>query len=264
MFTKYLQLFSISWQNGFVYRASLFFWRLRSVMTTLLALTLWNTAFISGQVNLDYTQDTMILYIFLTAILQNIVLATALQGLTGTIYSGQLSIILLKPLNIFSFLMVQDLADKLKNVAFILIETAIFFLLFQPAVVWPTGNVLILFAIWIIGGLFINFLINLIFGAFGFWSPDSWGPRFLFYTLITFTSGTLYPLDILPLVIQKIIYLTPLPFLSFAQTQLFLNRLTSSEITTYSLGLIFWLFSLGLIARWLWGRGLRDYSAAGQ
>ncbi len=259
----YWQIFSINWSNGLVYRTSLFLWRLRQVISTLMALTIWTTAYTSASVQLSYDQSQMITYIFLTGILQSIVLATALQGLTTFIYSGQLSFLLTKPINVYSYLATQDLADKLKNIFFIVIESILLYLIFKPSVALPDLSILLIFGLVVMAGVIINFFISLIFGAFGFWSPESWGPRFLFYTLIMFTSGTLFPLDILPKIIQNIMYLTPLPYLSFVQTQIFLGRISRADWPLILSGLIFWMLSLGLIAIYLWRKGLRNYSAMG-
>ncbi len=259
----YWQIFSINWSNGLVYRTSLLLWRLRQVISTLMALTIWTTAYTSATPQLSYNQSQMITYIFLTGILQSIVLATALQGLTTFIYSGQLSFLLTKPINIYSYLATQDLADKLKNVLFIVLESILLYLIFRPSVIWPDLSGLMIFGLVVMAGVVMNFFISLIFGAFGFWSPESWGPRFLFYTLIMFTSGTLFPLDILPQTIQTIMYLTPLPYLSFVQTQIFLGRVDGSELTPILLGLVFWILVLGLGAVYLWRKGLRNYSAMG-
>lgn len=264
MFRKYAAVFSISWQLGFAYRASLVLWRARQMISTFLALTLWSVTYASGGSAFSYTRDTMITYIFLTGILQSVVLATALQGLTTTIYSGGLSIALVKPLNVFGFFWVQDLADKAKNMMFILFETAFFYVLFQPVITLPPLGAGVLFLIWVAAAVFLNFLISLLFGAFGFWSPESWGPRFLFYTLITFTSGGLFPLDILPKAIQVAVYLTPLPYLTFVETQLFMQRLTQLQVILITLGYVFWIGVLGGLVKYIWTKGLRDYTAAGQ
>ncbi len=263
MVNPYRALFSISWQNGLVYRTSLFLWRLRQVISMLMALTIWTTAYSAGSPTLTYSQPQMLTYIFLTGLLQSVVLATALQGLTNFIYSGQLNFLLTKPINIYVYLATQDAADKLKNLFFIILENTILFFIFKPIIIVPHFSLFLIFILFLLGAVVINFFISLIFGAFGFWSPDNWGPRFIFYTLITFSSGTLFPLDILPQYLQKAIYFTPLPYLTFIQTQLFMNRLSPTQIFNAGFWLTFWVVILGTCAITLWQKGMKNYNSAG-
>jgi ABC-2 type transport system permease protein len=261
---KYLNLFFVTWQNGLVYRLSVFLWRLRQFLTTLMSLTVWSVIFTNqGQV-LHYTGSEMTTYIFLVGILQSLVLASILNGLAHTIYAGNLSYELIKPVNIFAYLGVQDLADKAKNFLFILIETAILFFMFKPEIVIPSLGVVALFGLWAVGGIIINFWITLLFGSLGFWSAETWGPRFLFFMFLDFTAGRLFPLDILPKFIQNIVYLTPFPYFSFIQTQLFLGKLSSPEILHHSLIMVGWILGLGMIVKLIWSRGIKDYAAAGR
>lgn len=261
---KYATLLKLSWQNGLVYRTSVIMWRLRQFLGTLMSLTVWTVIFTSNSSAFNYTQDSMITYIFLVSFLQSMIIASALNGLAYQVYSGEISNHLLKPFNLFSYFAVQEIADKAKNIGFLLIEIFILFLIFKPIIVLPQLGVLSLFILWSFLGMILNFIISLLFGAFGFWSPDTWGPRFLFFMILNFTAGKMFPLDILPEVIQKILYLTPFPYLSFVQIQLFLGRLNSQEIFNHSLILVIWLILLGGFASLLWKKGLKSYESVGR
>ena len=261
---KYWRLLKISWENGFVYRTSLVMWRLRQFLGTLMALTVWTVVFTGQSSTFGYSQETMITYVFTVSFLQSMVLSSALNGLAQQIHDGRISYELLKPVNIYLYLGAQELADKLKNVAFIVIETVVLFLIFRPVLALPDPATLVVFLVWVITGTVLYFLISLLFGSLGFWSPETWGPRFLFFMFLDFTAGKLFPLDILPQVIQRVLYLTPFPYLSFIQTQLFLGRLTGAEAVTNSLGLVVWLGLAAVLVKVVWHRGIKSYSAVGQ
>ncbi len=260
---KYLRTMQLSWQEGLVYRTNLIMWRVRQILGSLMSLSLWTVLFAENSDLFGYSQSEMITYVFIIAVLQSLILGTALHGLAGYIYRGQLTRELLKPIRLFSFFASQEIADKLKNVSFVAVESVILYLVFQPYLIFPNYSLLLILGFWVIAGIIINFLITLLFGAIGFWSPDAWGPKFLFFMIVDFTAGKLFPLDILPKVFQKLIYLTPFPYLSYAQTQLFLGKMTSSEILTGSLGLIFWIFILYFLTTAIWRRGTKNYEAIG-
>ena len=264
---KYWALLTISWENGLVYRMSVFMWRLRRFLAAVMALTIWSTIYTSAApeaTTFGYAQSDMISYIFLISILQSLVLATALNGLAQDVYSGAISNQLLKPLSLTVYLIMQDLADKLKNASALLFEIIALFLIFKPVVHLPDLATLGIFIVWTLAAIVLNFCISLLFGSLGFWSPETWAPRFLFYTLLQFTAGQLFPLDVLPTIFQKVMYATPFPYLSFVQTQLFLQKLTLSEIQLHSMVLLGWVAVLAFLAQGIWKRGLRDYDAAGR
>lgn len=261
---KYLSLLKLSWQNGLVYRASVLLWRFRVFLSSLMSLTVWSVIFSGQNSAFGYAQGEMITYIFLVSIIQNLIFATSLGGLSQTIYSGELSNLLVKPVNLFLYFATDDMADKLKNFFFGIFELIILFFIFSPQLILPSTINIFIFIFWVIMGIILKFFISLLMGAIGFWSPDSWGPRFLFFMIVDFTAGKLYPLDILPKIIQKIIYLTPLPYLSFMQTQLFLEKLSNNQIITSSFVFMFWIAALFILVKKVWKKGLRDYAAAGR
>lgn len=261
---KYLALLSISWQNGFAYRASVFLWRFRQLLSSFFSLSIWTILYQNSEASFGYSQSQMISYIFITGIIQNVVITTSLNGLTSTIYSGQLSLLLIKPIGLFKAFAMEETADKAKNLFFALLESCLLFFVFKPQLFSVISIHFLISIFWIFGGITITFFISLLFGAIGFWSPESWGPRFLFFTFINFLGGKFFPLDILPNLIHQLVWLTPFPFLSYAQSQLLLNRLSSTEIISGCLGLSLWILLLGLATKYFWRVGLKDYAAQGQ
>jgi ABC-2 type transport system permease protein len=262
---KYWQLLKLSWQNGLVYRTSLFLWRLRQFLSSLMSLTVWSVIFAGTSSAFGYSQPEMITYIFLAAFLQSMIRATALHSLGSRIYSGEITNQLLKPVSIFGYLAMEDLADKVRNVFFICIETFLLFLIFKPELPpLPDAATLGFFIVLTLFGVVLHFIITIFFGTLGFWSPDTWGPKFIFFMLIDFTAGKLFPLNILPKVLQDIIAFTPFPYFSFIQTQAFLGKLNPTQLWQHLLIVSIWTVALGYITYTVWQKGIKDYSAAGQ
>jgi len=260
---KYLVLLQLSWQNQFVYRTSLFMWRLRQFLSSIMSLTIWTVLFASQTNIFNYDQQQMISYVFLISFLQSVVLTTALNGLANDIYSGRISTLLIKPMNIFAYLAAQDAADKLKNVFFVIFEVLLLAWIFKPVITLPSPTMLFFFLLSVMLGVVLYFLIIMLFGTIGFWSPETWGPRFLFFMVLEFAAGKLFPLDILPRAIQNILYLTPFPYFSYAQTQIFLEKYSTAQAIN-TLGVIsFWVVFLGIGLNFIWRKGIKNYSAAG-
>lgn len=259
-----LVIFNISWQDRFAYKFGFALWRLRQLLTTILAITIWSVLFAGDNQLFNYEREQMITYIFLAAIMHSLILTSALHNLSGDVYSGKISTLLIKPISLFKYLGIYEISDKLLNFSFLIFEVLIIFWWLQPTITLPTLSNGLVFLVWLPAGLFLNFLITLLFGALGFWSNDVWGPKFIFFTITEFTAGRLFPLDILPQTLQSLIYLTPFPYLSYAQTQVFLGRLDSGELIANSLALLCWILALAFLTRKVWSVGLKNYSAAGQ
>ncbi|MEX0895452.1 MAG: ABC-2 family transporter protein [Patescibacteria group bacterium] len=261
--SKYIQLFSLYWQNGLVYRTNLILWRFRQFLSALMALTVWSVVFTGQEQVFGYDTGGMIAYVFIASFLQSLVLATALHGLAQRVYSGEVSMLLTKPINFFGTLAIEDLADKSRNILFIFVEMGLLYLLFMPTIPLPGLQTWLIFGLLASMGAVLHFIISLLFGTLGFFSPETWGPKFLFFVIVDFTAGKLFPLDILPEVVQKILFLTPFPYFSFVQTQVFLEKYTQPELLNHILVLAGWLIGLSVLNSWLWKKGMREYTAAG-
>lgn len=264
MLRKYRALFSISWQNGLVYKTSFFLWQLRQLLATILPLVLWTAVYSTNQVAFGYQQGEMIGYILISGLLQSMIMATALHEIPGIVYSGDLSMILVRPIGIFRYALVLDLADKLKNILVVVAVSLGLWLLMKPIIPQFELANLPLLTLWVLGGVVLHFYIELLFGSLGFWSPDVWGPKFIFFMLVELAAGRSFPLDILPQGIQNILFMTPFPMLGFVQAQLALGRLPPERQLTTTLALLGWCVVLGLATWWIWRRGLRSYAAAGR
>ncbi len=259
---KYVTLFVLSWQNSFVYRVSFFLWRFRQMLSTLMALTVWSVIFNSSQTVFGYTSGQMLGYILLISLLQSFILASALHGLAGEIYSGSIAQHMLKPQKLFMGFAAIEAADKTKNVLFSALEGILLLMVFKPPLSIPSLSSLLLCFIWCLMGVAIHFYITILFGTLGFWSPQTWGPKFLFFMFLDFTAGKLYPLDILPASLQQFLFLTPFPYLSYVQIQVFLGK-SPDSLWQWWLGISFWLVASWWLASYFWKKGTHSFEAAG-
>jgi len=99
-----------------------------------------------------------------------------------------------------------------------------------------------------------------------FWMPENgWAAQFLFIAIITdFLSGGVFPLDILPLAFQKVLYSTPFPYLLFFPLQVYLGKIAGLEIIRGLATAFTWVFILFMTVKFIWAKGLRRYSAEGR
>ena len=252
------------WQGLLAYPLSFFSWRLRQILSTFTSLTFWSVLYLGTADAFGYNRSQMISYIFLTAFLQSIIQSTLLSGLAEDIYTGVISNTLVKPVKMFAMWVSQEIADKSMNLFFVICESLLLLYIFKPQIILPDMTQLFLFVLATILGATLLFYIMLLFGTIGFWSAETWGIRFLLYMFMDITAGKLYPLDILPAAVRKVLFLTPFPYLAYVQTQLFLGKYSLAETGHIFLVLGGWVVGLAFLFHVVWNHGLKSYGAAGR
>lgn len=260
---KYLSIFGITLQEIFAYRLNMLMWRIRQIFVFLIPFFIWESVLGQGDSIYGYSFAAIMTYLFGTTVLRSLVMGSRTIDLGWMINSGNLTIPLMRPINIFNFFFVRDMADKLFNLSFIFIEIPIILLVFHPPV-FLQDNLLVLFLAIIstVLAVLIYFYVNVIFGSIAFWSRDIWAPRFLLMVIMEFASGAMFPLDMLPAIWQRIIYFTPFPYLLYVPLKIYLGSDPSTNIhLLYSL---LWVIILGLLAKIIWKKGIRSYEAEGR
>ena len=110
------------------------------------------------------------------------------------------------------------------------------------------------------------FLLLFTVNAIPFWAPElGWGGHFLFtFVMAEFLSGVHFPLDILPINIQNILYLTPFPYLIFFPLQIYLGKITGIVALRGILISSAWIIGLWLLMNKIWKKGFKAYQAYGR
>jgi ABC-2 type transport system permease protein len=86
---------------------------------------------------------------------------------------------------------------------------------------------------------------------------------FVLFAFEYIAGGHLFPLDILPPVLQRVLEFTPFPYLLYYPVSVYLGRVQGGEMWQ---GLAFqaaWVLATYCLARFVWNRGIKKYSAVG-
>lgn len=264
-FQKYWTVIAMSWSNGFAYPVSFWMWRVRQIMSIVIAISLWESIFRSTSQVFGYNQSQMLTYIFVSNIVGFLVLSSRTIEVPNIIHNGDLSLYLIRPVQFFVYWFSRDLADKFQNVIFATFELIALFFIFHPTLTVPTHlSTVLITALAVFGGLTMYYFINMIFGFLAFWSPDVWAPRFLFFIIMFLVSGSTFPLDIYPSAIVKVLSFSPFPYLVFFPSKIWLEQVSSGQILHGFVAMIGWIIVLGVFASWLWKKGVHGYSSDGR
>lgn len=261
---KYWEFFKISWQEFLVYRANFALWRARNVLQLLLVYFVWWNIFQSQREAFGYTISSILTYILITASIRAFVLGTRVTDLIDAINNGSVVNFLIKPFGLIRSLLARDMADKLFNFTFFIVEISLLIFFLKPPIFIQT-NILVLmqFLLAIIGALIIYFCINLIISLTAFWTENSWGPLFLMSIFLESLGGGLFPIDILPKQLFNILMLTPFPYLIYFPAKLYLGSMGTAEMTFGFLITAVWIMVLVGLTKVILNAGFKRYSTEG-
>lgn len=262
--SKVLQIFKTQVAIYFAYRLSFVLWRVRNILNFIIVYFLWNAIYSHRAIVFHYTQDQMMTYILLVGLMNAVVLATRTTDISNEIVSGDIINYLLKPLSFLQLVTVREFTDKLVNACFAVVEVSLFILLLKPILfIQQDIYAYLAFIPAILIGASITFFISFSLSLVAFWTSETWAPRFIYFILITMLAGTTFPLDILPKSIYNLLLLTPFPYLIYFPIKIYLHGLNAQTIPLFVTGIV-WSISLYFFTKYLWNRGLKEFSFYGK
>ena len=183
---------------------------------------------------------------------------------TQQIRGGTLNSYLMRPL---SYCLVQwdlKMAAVLVAAAIALIPAALvaaaaWSILVVPAEAWQWPA----FAVAVLVGIQIAFILSLCIGLSAFWFLETSGFLMAAFPMQMVLSGSLFPLELLPKPVYAVVGNLPWTYMTYFPLQIWLGRLDAAAVTRGLLLQAGWLAALMGFAAWLWSRGIKRYEAVG-
>lgn len=262
---KYYLVARNTWDQTVAYRLNFVMWRFRVFLSLISTYFLWFTLLPTGRSIATYDRPTILTYILGGSIMYSIVISTRVADVANDIIQGDLSNYLTRPVNYILYYFFKDIGDKGMNIFFSIIEITIFFLIVHPPFfiqknIW----IIIAFIFAIVFAIVINFCLNMLLSFIGFFSSEAWGPRFIFFILLSFFAGTLFPLDILPHWLFIILNSLPFSYLIYTPMKIYLGQISLQNTIVALLVSGVWAVILLLVVQLSWKKGLKLYSAEGK
>lgn len=265
---KYLSVYKISFIQEFAYKANFIMWRVRNVLQMFLVYFLWKSIYENGsQSYFGYTESQMLTYVFLVLIVRAFVLSSRAIDVSGEIARGDLANYLLKPVSFFKYYFTKDLSSKSLNFIFAFFEVIIMYLILKPPFFLQNNPVYLTgFIVAIVLAIVMYFILTMITSFVPFWIPEAaWGVNFMFTAIfIEFFSGAVFPLDILPETLYRILTYTPFPYLIYFPIQIYLGQLAYPIMLKGIVVMAVWIGILLLSMNSLWNKGLKVFQVHGK
>ncbi len=109
----------------------------------------------------------------------------------------------------------------------------------------------------------LQFFLSYTMALLAFWLLEVSTLIFILFAFENVAGGHLFPLDILPPTLASLLHWTPFPYQLYFPVSIYLGRVSGVELWRGLAIQAFWVVAAYALARWVWGRGIRHYSAVG-
>jgi len=183
--------------------------------------------------------------------------------LMNTVYTGEISSDLLKPLNYFMFWMAQDMGRALVQLCLRGFTLLIGFALIYD-LQWPTGiGHILVIVISVVLSWLLSFSWRFLINLSAFWSPNAQGIVRFFFVLSWFFSGFLMPLRFFPTWVIHLSQLTPFPHTFNTVIEIYLGVLAGADAYLALLYQLLWALALMGIGQLVLRAGTKRLSILG-
>jgi ABC-2 type transport system permease protein len=266
--TKYFQVIQLGIQNTLVYRINFLFRAAFGLIPLAGTLFIWRAIYggkAEGSVVNGYTLAQMISYYLIVTVVDAVTaVAEDDWHIAADIKDGAVSQFLLKPIDYLAYRLCLYASGRAIYTTVALIPVLLFAVYLREYVVFPPDLVAgAAFALSLLLAGILQFFIAYTVALLAFWVLDVSTFIFIQFAFEYIASGHLFPLDILPPALYKLILLTPYPYLLYFPVGVYLGRIRGAELERGLLVQLAWVVIAFLGARLLWARGLHKYTAVG-
>jgi ABC-2 type transport system permease protein len=174
-----------------------------------------------------------------------------------SVYSGEISSALLKPMSFFSFWLAQDLGRALVNVVLRGLPIMVLYaLVFDITIPSQSGQWLAILTAIILGWL-VSFSWRFLVNLAAFWTPNARGVGRFAFGLSWVLSGFIMPLRLFPEWFVRFCNFTPFPSMINTVVEVYLGVLDSQAVMRALLTQSLWVILLVMVAHLVLQAGTR-------
>jgi len=265
---KYWRVINIGIQNNLTYRFNFLARALFGFIPLLAVLSVWRTVYTGkGQGSLvgNYTLAQMISYYLMIAIVDAL---TAVNDddwqIASDIKDGNISQFLLKPIDYLWYRLCLFLSGRAAYLVVAAVPLAIFVFCLRTYFVMPANaTALGLFLFSTVLTALLQFFTSYAMAMLAFWVLEVSTFIFILFAFEYIASGHLFPLDILPHGLARVMFLTPFPYQMYFPVSIYMGKEGGQGVLRGLALQTFWVAASYVIARLAWARGIKKYSAVG-
>lgn len=265
---KYAYVLNIGIQNTLVYRVNFLFRSTFALVPLLATIYLWRAVFHSRGAEPEvggYSLAAMTSYYLLVTLVDALTAVTDDDWqIASDIKDGNISHFLLKPIDFLAYRLCLYASGRVIYCAVAALPLAVFVICLRQYFVWPNGwGTFGLFVISVMLTALLQFFMSYTMALLAFWVLEVSTFIFIVFAFEQVAGGHLFPLDILPPFWARLLEFTPFPYLLYFPVGVYLGRTTGAAVWQGLAIQAGWVFFFYWVARWVWSRGIRHYTAVG-
>jgi ABC-2 type transport system permease protein len=265
---KYWHVVNVGMQNTLVYRVNFLFRACFGLIPLMATIYLWRAIFASNPDSPEvagYTLAGMTSYYLLATIVDALTaVAEDDWQIAAEIKDGNISQFLLKPIDYLTYRLCLFGAGRIMYTAVAALPVVLFVVVQRSYFLRPPdGLTCAVFLVSILLTALLQFFMSYTMALLAFWVLEVSTFIFILFAFEYIAGGHLFPLDILPPALADVLSLTPFPYQLYFPVSVYLGRVTGDALWRGLLIQAFWVVALYALARLVWHRGIRRYSAVG-
>ena len=249
---------SVYYAHMLEYRAELLLWALSGTLPIIL-LGVWIKASQNGQFGLEPTDFAR--YFLAVFLIRQFNVVWVVWEFEKEVVQGRLSPRLLQPIDPVWHHVAMHLSERVARLPFALVLVGLFFLLYPQAIWLPSLGRVLLFVLVVALAFTVRFLMQYTFALLAFWTERASAIEQFSFLFYLFLSGMIAPLEVFPPAAREVALWTPFPYLIHFPAAILIGL--PVDIVRGILVMLGWSLLFFILNRWLWRKGLKQYSGMG-
>jgi ABC-2 type transport system permease protein len=241
------------------YRAELVLWALSGSLPIIL-MGAWTHGAANGG-NFGLTSIEFVRYFLVVFLIRQLTVVWVIWDFEKEVVQGTLSPKLLQPIDPVWHHVASHVGERFARLPFVVGLMALGFVLYPQAVWLPNPVTVGLFFAVIALTFTLRFLIQYTFALMAFWTERSSAIEQFWYLFYLFLSGLIAPLELFPDWLKSIVAWTPFPYTIYFPAAIAIGL--PVDIPRGLMVMLGWIGIFLVVNRWLWRRGLKEYSGMG-
>lgn len=267
--TTYLPFTKATFKSEyFAYKSRFFLWAVANAVSFLAQLFLWKAIYASADTEIlnGYSFAEMVLYLGVSKIVECMSFASVEGNVSKGIRDGRIANSLIKPISYRVELLFRSFGQILGSVCLFLPLYLCIFVIFickNHVEVNVRLSGLVIGCCYLVLAFMLNYYISLIFSCVIFKTVKSSGIYQLKKTLLSFLSGSLFPIAFYPKFLQRTMQYLPFTYLRYYPNIVLQGKMTGADsIQLLGIGVL-WLVVLAFLSTKLWDRMLKNIMVFG-
>lgn len=240
------------------YRAELVLWALSGSLPFIL-MGIWQKAAASGNFGLTAIEFTR--YFLASYVIRQLTVVWVIWEFEKEINEGKLAFRLIQPLDPAWHHVWTHISERFARIPFVSLLITFFFILY-PDSFWIPNFISVLLFLLAAGCAFaLQFLIQYTLAMFAFWTEKASALQDMWFILHLFLSGAIAPISVFPEGIKQVLTYLPFPYIINFPASILVG-LPVNLAQGFTVIIVWFLIFLSL-NRYLWQKGLKQFSGMG-